>query len=167
MRLWGCVHNTAILCNRGQATRPDSVSPQKGTEGCPGAEWKEALRHERPAASRTPASPAFRLPSQCVYGGVLRGTGKQAFGALANAVMYYVIGLPLGIVLTFVVRMGIMGRCCEGRWGGSREPWAPSPPWLVSLPQASGWACWLVASWQPPPSLSTRPAWTGSLLPRR
>ncbi|XP_035572774.1 multidrug and toxin extrusion protein 2 isoform X3 [Canis lupus familiaris] len=45
----------------------------------------------------------------CVYGGVLRGTGKQAFGALANAVMYYVIGLPLGIVLTFVVRMGIMG----------------------------------------------------------
>ncbi|KAM8955828.1 multidrug and toxin extrusion protein 2 [Lycaon pictus] len=45
----------------------------------------------------------------CVYGGVLRGTSKQAFGALANAVMYYVIGLPLGIVLTFVVRMRIMG----------------------------------------------------------
>ncbi|XP_041626072.1 multidrug and toxin extrusion protein 2 isoform X4 [Vulpes lagopus] len=45
----------------------------------------------------------------CVYGGVLRGTGKQAFGAIANAVMYYVIGLPLGIVLTFVVRMRIMG----------------------------------------------------------
>ncbi|XP_058561615.1 multidrug and toxin extrusion protein 2-like isoform X2 [Neofelis nebulosa] len=45
----------------------------------------------------------------CVYSGVLRGSGKQAFGAVVNMVMYYVIGLPLGIVLTFVVRMGIMG----------------------------------------------------------
>ncbi|XP_044105284.1 multidrug and toxin extrusion protein 2 isoform X2 [Neovison vison] len=45
----------------------------------------------------------------CVYGGVLRGTGKQAFGAIVNAIMYYVLGLPLGIVLTFVVRMRIMG----------------------------------------------------------
>ncbi|KAM7067009.1 multidrug and toxin extrusion protein 2 isoform 2-T2 [Molossus nigricans] len=45
----------------------------------------------------------------CVYGGVLRGTGRQAFGATVNAVMYYVIGLPLGIVLAFVVRMRIMG----------------------------------------------------------
>ncbi|XP_077602763.1 multidrug and toxin extrusion protein 2 [Crocuta crocuta] len=45
----------------------------------------------------------------CVYGGVLRGAGKQAFGAVLNTVMYYVIGLPLGIVLTFVVRMRIMG----------------------------------------------------------
>nr|XP_019612990.1 PREDICTED: multidrug and toxin extrusion protein 2 isoform X2 [Rhinolophus sinicus] len=45
----------------------------------------------------------------CVYGGVLRGTGRQAFGAIVNAIMYYVIGLPLGIVLTFVVRMRIMG----------------------------------------------------------
>ncbi|XP_044777738.1 multidrug and toxin extrusion protein 2 [Neomonachus schauinslandi] len=45
----------------------------------------------------------------CVYGGVLRGTGKQAFGAIVNAITYYVVGLPLGIVLTFVVRMRIMG----------------------------------------------------------
>ncbi|KAG8521927.1 Multidrug and toxin extrusion protein 2, partial [Galemys pyrenaicus] len=45
----------------------------------------------------------------CVYGGVLRGTGKQIFGALVNAVMYYVVALPLGIVLTFVVRMSIIG----------------------------------------------------------
>ncbi|EPY76011.1 solute carrier family 47, member 2 [Camelus ferus] len=45
----------------------------------------------------------------CVYGGVLRGTGRQAFGAIVNAVMYYVIGLPLGIVLTFVAEMGITG----------------------------------------------------------
>uniref|UniRef100_A0A8D0RPQ5 Multidrug and toxin extrusion protein n=1 Tax=Sus scrofa TaxID=9823 RepID=A0A8D0RPQ5_PIG len=45
----------------------------------------------------------------CVYGGVLRGTGRQAFGAIVNAIMYYAVGLPLGIVLTFVVRMGILG----------------------------------------------------------
>ncbi|XP_016051998.1 PREDICTED: multidrug and toxin extrusion protein 2 [Miniopterus natalensis] len=45
----------------------------------------------------------------CVCGGVLRGTGRQAFGAVVNAVTYYVVGLPLGIVLVFVVRIGIMG----------------------------------------------------------
>ncbi|XP_008154458.2 multidrug and toxin extrusion protein 2 [Eptesicus fuscus] len=45
----------------------------------------------------------------CVYGGVLRGTGRQAFGAVVNAIAYYVVGLPLGIVLAFVVRMRTMG----------------------------------------------------------
>ncbi|XP_059937618.1 multidrug and toxin extrusion protein 2-like [Mesoplodon densirostris] len=45
----------------------------------------------------------------CLYGGVLRGTGRQAFGAVVNAVMYYVVGLPLGVVLTFVVGLGITG----------------------------------------------------------
>ncbi|XP_049632850.1 multidrug and toxin extrusion protein 2-like [Suncus etruscus] len=45
----------------------------------------------------------------CVFGGVLRGTGKQAFGAIVNTIMYYVIALPLGIVLAFVVRIRIMG----------------------------------------------------------
>uniref|UniRef100_A0A8C7B9F1 Multidrug and toxin extrusion protein n=1 Tax=Neovison vison TaxID=452646 RepID=A0A8C7B9F1_NEOVI len=68
-----------------------------GLEGRP---WQETC-HQSP----TPLC----LPSQCVYGGVLRGTGKQAFGAIVNAIMYYVLGLPLGIVLTFVVRMRIMG----------------------------------------------------------
>ncbi|XP_032471222.1 multidrug and toxin extrusion protein 2-like isoform X14 [Phocoena sinus] len=45
----------------------------------------------------------------CLYGGVLRGTGRQAFGAVVNAVTYYVVGLPLGVVLTFVVGLGITG----------------------------------------------------------
>ncbi|KAM5309970.1 multidrug and toxin extrusion protein 2-like isoform 5-T7 [Glossophaga mutica] len=45
----------------------------------------------------------------CVYSGVLKGTGRQAFGALANAIAYYIIGFPLGIVLTFLVGMGIVG----------------------------------------------------------
>nr|XP_035929357.1 multidrug and toxin extrusion protein 2-like isoform X2 [Halichoerus grypus] len=56
----------------------------------------------------------------CVYGGVLRGTGKQAFGAIVNAITYYVVGLPLGIVLTFVVRMRIMGS--EARRVAATEP---------------------------------------------
>ncbi|XP_077019371.1 multidrug and toxin extrusion protein 2-like [Tamandua tetradactyla] len=45
----------------------------------------------------------------CVHSGVLRGTGKQAFGAVVNAVMYYVVGLPLGAVLTFVLGMRTVG----------------------------------------------------------
>ncbi|KAM9045718.1 multidrug and toxin extrusion protein 2-like isoform 8-T8 [Megaptera novaeangliae] len=51
----------------------------------------------------------LRDPAQCLYGGVLRGTGRQAFGAVVNAVAYYVVGLPLGAVLTFVVGLGITG----------------------------------------------------------
>lgn len=61
------------------------------------------------------------LPPQCVYGGVLRGTGRQAFGAIVNAIMYYAVGLPLGIVLTFVVRMGILGTWCGGSPGEAWE----------------------------------------------
>ena len=58
-------------------------------------------------------SQPFRL-LQCLYAGVLRGTGRQAFGAVVNAVMYYAIGLPLGVVLTFLIGMGIMGTWCVG-----------------------------------------------------
>lgn len=36
-----------------------------------------------------------------VAGGVLRGTGRQAQGAVANLVGYYLIGIPLGFFLTF------------------------------------------------------------------
>ncbi|XP_063151988.1 multidrug and toxin extrusion protein 1 isoform X2 [Candoia aspera] len=42
-------------------------------------------------------------------GGVLRGAGKQKIGAIANAVGYYVIGLPIGISLMFVYKLGVMG----------------------------------------------------------
>lgn len=93
-----------------------------------------------PSVSRPPLAPLC-LRSQCVYGGVLRGTGKQAFGAIVNAVMYYVVGLPLGIILTFVVRMRIMGMCREGR---SEEAWGPSdtlsPRLLVSRRPLAGHA---------------------------
>ncbi|OXB54499.1 hypothetical protein ASZ78_002882 [Callipepla squamata] len=45
----------------------------------------------------------------CACGGVLRGTGKQKFGAILNAVSYYGVGLPLGAVLLFVARIGVIG----------------------------------------------------------
>lgn len=36
-----------------------------------------------------------------------------------NAIMYYVVGLPLGVVLAFVVRMRIVGMCSEEKPGGA------------------------------------------------
>ncbi|KAJ7308816.1 hypothetical protein JRQ81_008084 [Phrynocephalus forsythii] len=41
--------------------------------------------------------------------GVLRGTGKQKLGAIFNAVGYYAVGLPLGVVLLFVAKIGLIG----------------------------------------------------------
>ncbi|KAM7001192.1 uncharacterized protein RBU47_011052 [Passerculus sandwichensis] len=45
----------------------------------------------------------------CTSSGVLRGIGKQKFGAILNAVAYYGVGLPLAAVLLFVARIGVMG----------------------------------------------------------
>ncbi|XP_041279083.1 multidrug and toxin extrusion protein 2-like [Onychostruthus taczanowskii] len=42
-------------------------------------------------------------------GGVLRGTGRQKLGAVANAVGYYTIGFPIGISLMFAAKMGVLG----------------------------------------------------------
>ncbi|NXF87089.1 S47A2 protein, partial [Eubucco bourcierii] len=41
--------------------------------------------------------------------GVLQGTGKQKLGAIANAVGYYAIGLPIGLSLMFAAKMGVLG----------------------------------------------------------
>ncbi|XP_064534006.1 multidrug and toxin extrusion protein 2 isoform X2 [Pseudopipra pipra] len=41
--------------------------------------------------------------------GVLRGIGKQKFGAILNAVCYYGVGLPLAAVLLFVAKIGVIG----------------------------------------------------------
>ncbi|NWT97391.1 S47A1 protein, partial [Urocynchramus pylzowi] len=41
--------------------------------------------------------------------GVLRGIGKQKFGAITNAVTYYGVGMPLAAVLLFVAKIGVMG----------------------------------------------------------
>ncbi|XP_068766581.1 multidrug and toxin extrusion protein 1 isoform X1 [Struthio camelus] len=42
-------------------------------------------------------------------GGVLRGAGKQKMGAIANAIGYYAIGLPIGISLMFAAKLGVLG----------------------------------------------------------
>ncbi|NXR19571.1 S47A1 protein, partial [Cinclus mexicanus] len=41
--------------------------------------------------------------------GVLRGIGKQKFGAVLNAVSYYGVGMPLAAVLLFVAKIGVIG----------------------------------------------------------
>ncbi|XP_009093215.1 multidrug and toxin extrusion protein 1 isoform X1 [Serinus canaria] len=40
--------------------------------------------------------------------GVLRGIGRQKFGAIVNAVTYYGVGMPLAAVLLFVAKIGVM-----------------------------------------------------------
>ncbi|XP_077922487.1 multidrug and toxin extrusion protein 1-like [Halichoerus grypus] len=45
----------------------------------------------------------------CTSGGVLRGSGNQRVGAIVNTIGYYMIGLPVGISLMFVARMGVVG----------------------------------------------------------
>ncbi|KAI7795688.1 hypothetical protein IRJ41_003186 [Triplophysa rosa] len=44
-----------------------------------------------------------------IAGGIVRGAGKQAIGALCNNVGYYLVGFPIGVYLMFIVNMGIMG----------------------------------------------------------
>ncbi|KAI9187866.1 ethionine resistance protein [Blastocladiella emersonii ATCC 22665] len=45
----------------------------------------------------------------CVLGGILRGCGKQAVGAAFSLVSYYVVGLPLAMVLTFLAGFQLHG----------------------------------------------------------
>ncbi|XP_063058899.1 multidrug and toxin extrusion protein 1-like [Engraulis encrasicolus] len=44
-----------------------------------------------------------------VTGGILRGAGKQLFGALGIILGYYFIGFPIGVSLMFAANMGIVG----------------------------------------------------------
>ncbi|KAJ7145135.1 multidrug Oligosaccharidyl-lipid polysaccharide flippase [Mycena crocata] len=46
-----------------------------------------------------------------VTGGILRARGKQVIGALLNLSAYYIIGIPLGLILTFhpKIQMGLAG----------------------------------------------------------
>ncbi|CAH2222683.1 multidrug and toxin extrusion 2-like [Pelobates cultripes] len=45
----------------------------------------------------------------CTCGGILRGSGKQTIGAILATVGNYVFGLPIGITLMFVVKLGAFG----------------------------------------------------------
>ena len=44
-----------------------------------------------------------------MIGGVFRGSGRQYIGAIMNFISYYIIGLPLGIILALKVKWGILG----------------------------------------------------------
>jgi len=45
----------------------------------------------------------------CIAGGILRAQGKQLTGAVLNSSAYYVIGIPLGMLLAFKYGMGLLG----------------------------------------------------------
>ena len=44
-----------------------------------------------------------------VGGGILRGCGHQKTGAMINIFGYYVLGLPVGVLLAFKAGFGLMG----------------------------------------------------------
>lgn len=50
---------------------------------------------------------------QCVLSGTVRGCGRQKIGALINLGSYYLVGIPVSILLAFVVHLG-----GKGLWTG-------------------------------------------------
>ena len=46
---------------------------------------------------------------QAILSGVLRGCGKQLIDAIITLSVYYLLGLPLAIVLVYVADMGAFG----------------------------------------------------------
>ncbi|WBW75504.1 MatE family transmembrane transporter [Schizosaccharomyces osmophilus] len=47
--------------------------------------------------------------TQCVAGGVLRGQGRQRIGGIVNFVAYYILALPIAIILCFYLDWGLFG----------------------------------------------------------
>lgn len=47
--------------------------------------------------------------NNCVLAGVLRGAGRQSVGAWLNFVGYWLVGLPLALLLGFRMQMGALG----------------------------------------------------------
>ncbi|XP_078542114.1 multidrug and toxin extrusion protein 1-like [Lissotriton helveticus] len=45
----------------------------------------------------------------CVTQGILKGMGKQKIGAVVYGIGYYVIGLPVAVVLMFPANLGVLG----------------------------------------------------------
>lgn len=44
-----------------------------------------------------------------VQSGIIRGLGLQAYGFMYTLFCYYIIGMPLALVLAFTAKMGIVG----------------------------------------------------------
>ncbi|KAI9179071.1 ethionine resistance protein [Blastocladiella emersonii ATCC 22665] len=63
------------------------------------------------AASVIPILTLFQFAdaSVCIIGGAIRGCGKQKVGAMFNLGAYYLLGIPLGLILTFVAKVGLSG----------------------------------------------------------
>lgn len=68
---------------------------------------------------------------------MLQGSGKQKLGAIANAIGYYAIGLPIGLSLMFAAKMGVLGTCglqmassaASAAAGPKPAPW--TQPWSL------------------------------------
>ncbi|KAI8814609.1 mate-domain-containing protein [Cladochytrium replicatum] len=44
-----------------------------------------------------------------ISGGILRGSGRQDVGAAINLVGYYLVGIPIGLVAAFPLKLGLLG----------------------------------------------------------
>jgi MATE family multidrug resistance protein len=49
------------------------------------------------------------LNNLVIAGGVLRGVGKQRYGAVFNLIGYYLIAVPISLLLAFVFKLGVVG----------------------------------------------------------
>ncbi|XP_048576600.1 multidrug and toxin extrusion protein 2 isoform X2 [Nematostella vectensis] len=50
--------------------------------------------------------------SQGVMAGIIRGSGRQKIGLVLNVITYFIIALPLGITLTFIAHLDLLGFWC-------------------------------------------------------
>lgn len=101
------------------------------------------------AKEMLPAPAPLSLSWQGACSGVLRGIGKQKFGAILNAVSYYGVGMPLAAVLLFVAKIGVMGT----------DPWALHPQ--TPHGQVQGLPTTLVPGSVPPLTCLSTQGWTG------
>ena len=46
---------------------------------------------------------------QAVFGGILRGCGKQLPVAVINVCSYYLLALPIGVALVYAADLGALG----------------------------------------------------------
>ena len=44
-----------------------------------------------------------------VQSGIIRGLGRQSYGSVYTLICYYVLGMPLALILCFTNKMGIAG----------------------------------------------------------
>ena len=47
--------------------------------------------------------------TQALFGGILRGCGKQFHVAVINVCSYYLLGLPIALTLVYAADMGALG----------------------------------------------------------